>query len=291
MAHHGHQEAPDPVPGNGPSTPSTLTGNNNPTTPSRNAANPPWVGCTIKGDNLQPRQYQQFISDSTSNANNIVQLKFVKIEKNDCKPINLTDSQIGELLIDVLGLNDKDCLEIDMKTGRYDTRQLLVPANTNQSKILTTGTRPPHVYRDHEVFASLLNNQHTKVTFQGVPIGTPDVELLYLCSHYGEVTSNKVERKAIRVGSGTNRYTLTSTNRIVSMKLHPGKSLKNYYWLAPQGVGKPGWRVLVLHSNQPRQCGHCFKFSPPHKSPPHDTHCKGGSNAKLCKSQKTPRPA
>ena len=202
------KKPPDPVPGHGPSTPSSPTGNNNLATPSRNAANPPWVGCTIKGNNLQLRPYHQIITESNSiNANVIVQLKLVKLIKDpnfpDLKPINLTDSQVGELLIDVLGLDHKYCLEIDMKTGQYDTRQLLVPANTDLSKILTTHS--PHIFKYHEVFISLLNNQYTKVTFRGVPIGTPDEELLYLCSLYGEVTSNKVEREPIRVG-GANRY-------------------------------------------------------------------------------------
>ena len=212
-----------------------------------------------------------------------VQIKLVKIIKDpnfpDRKPTSLTDSQVDELLFDILGLDHKACLELNMRTGRYDTREMLVPANTDLSKLLTTHT--PHVFKEHEVFISLLNNQFTKVTFKGVPIGTPDEELLYLCSLYGDVTSNKVGREPIRVG-GTNRYTLTSSTRIVHMKLHPGKSLNNYYWLQAPGVGESGRRVLVLHSNQPRQCGHCFKFSPPHNSQPLPTHCKGGSNAKTC---------
>ena len=137
----------------------------------------------------------------------------------DRKPINLSDSQVGELLFNILGLDHKACLETDMKTGRYDTREMVVPANTDLSKLLTTHT--PHIFKEHEIFISLLNNQYTKVTFRGVPIGTPDEELLYTCLLHGEVTSNKVEREPIRVG-GANRYTLTSSTRIVKMKLHPG---------------------------------------------------------------------
>ena len=147
---------------------------------------------------------------------------------------------------------------------------MLVPANTDLSKLLTTQT--PHPFKDHKVYITPLNNQSTKVTFRGVPIGTPDEELLYLCSLYGEVTSNKVEREPIRMG-GVNRYTLTSPTRIVSMNLLPGKSLKNFHWFIAPGVGEASRRVLVLHANQPRQCGHCFKYSPPHNSPPTPSHC------------------
>ena len=63
------------------STPPTPTGNNNPTTPSRSAANPRWVGFNTKGDNPLIRQYKQFISESSSNANVVVQLKLVKIKR------------------------------------------------------------------------------------------------------------------------------------------------------------------------------------------------------------------
>ena len=115
------------------------------TTPSRNAANLPWVGCNIKGNNLQLRPYHQIISESNSiNANVIVQIKLVKIIKDpnfpDRKPTSLTDAQVGELLFDILGLDHKACLELDMRTGRYDTREMLVPANTDLSKLLTTHT-------------------------------------------------------------------------------------------------------------------------------------------------------
>ena len=127
------KKPPDPVPGPVPSPPPLSAGNNTTangdssgaSTPSRNLANLPWVGCNIKGNNLQLRPYHQIIQESnSSNAPILVQIKLVKMRdpvNKDRKPANLTDSDIGDLLFEILGLNYKACLEIDMKTGRYDT--------------------------------------------------------------------------------------------------------------------------------------------------------------------------
>ena len=74
------------------------------------------------------------------------------------------------------------------------------------------------------------------------------------------------------------------------VRLHKGKFLKNFYWLAGPSQGDRGRRVTVLHNNQPSQCSNCLKYSPPpnHSLGP-SQYCKGGGNGKICKDLKTER--
>ena len=128
--------------------------------------------------------------------------------------------------------------------------------NTDLTNALTTDT--PKLFRQHEVRVIVISNMATKVTFKGVPILVPNEELLHLCKHDGKLVDNKVNRQVIRLGNDIKHEILNST-RTVQVQLHPGKFLKNFYWLSGPNPGERGRRVTVLHSNQPSQCSHCFK--------------------------------
>ena len=135
--------------------------------------------------------------------------------------------------------------------------------------ILTNGV--PHIFKDHEITATVLSKTASRVTFRGVPIGVPDEELLHLCKLYGTVVDGRV-RETMRLGSNF-RYLISSSTKWVDVKLHPGHSLKNFYWLSGPGQGELGPKVTVLHPNQPRQCSWCLKHPPtsPNTLPPKKT--------------------
>ena len=275
---------PDPVPGQQcPSTSSSPTA-------AHSGATPAWAGGnTGAGISIIRRPYQQIINESNSpSAHLLIQFKLKKlydISDPNTKPINLTDSQIGEFVWEFLQIPYTSCIEIDNQTGRYDTRELLIKSGTNLTKVITS---EPHVFKEHEIFATLISNKCQRVFFKGVPIGVPDEELQYLCEQICSMMDGKVHREQVRL-VGKDRHAITSSTRYVEVKINPGKFLKNYYWLAAPGQGEVGRRVFVQHPNQPKQCHHCFRYPPTKGSPLLSSHCKGGGNGKMCEKNGTPR--
>ena len=116
-----------------------------------------------------------------------------------------------------LRINSSTCLELVLKTGIYDTRELLFQAGTDLTGILSNGV--PHIFK--EIPAIVLSKLATRVTFKGVPTGVPDEELLHVCKLYGTLVDGRVHREMMRLGSN-NRYTISSSTRWVDVKLHQG---------------------------------------------------------------------
>ena len=116
------------------------------------------------GHNPTSRPYEQIIAESNAPGSNfIIQIKLVKVENSsfpDHKPMNLTTPQIGDLIFKTLNIHHSSILEVDLITGRYDTRELLLRADTDLSKALTTLT--PHLYNDHKVTVTLISNQASR---------------------------------------------------------------------------------------------------------------------------------
>ena len=272
-------------PGGGTSPPPSRPPYNTTSSPS-NVSIPAWQGSNTVG-----RSYQTIINESNTQSPNIlIQFKLYKITNQnnpDHKPLSLSDAQIGEFLFEILKINPKSCLELDLNTGRYDTRELLLRSGTNLTEIITNGT--PHFFKDHEITATILSKMASRVTFRGVPIGVPDEELLHLCRLHGTLVDGKVNRDPVRLGNNF-RHAIPSSTRWIDVKLHPGQSLKNFYWLSGPGQGEMGRKVTVLHPNQPRQCGWCLKHPPTStNTPPLPTHCQAGGNGKVCQTKGTPR--
>ena len=252
------------------------------------AATPPWAGGSPSaGNSFIKRSYSEIIAAAKSTTSStLIQFKISKVVTDEVKPPNLQDSDFGEFLFDFLKIDAKCCLGIDVATGRYDTKELLVKADTDLTNITTS---EPHLFKQHHIYATVLSSQVTKVTFKNVPLYVPDEEILHLCCHYGELTDGVVYKDSITLGIAA-KHSLPSSTRWVTVRLHPGKSFRNFYWLAGPLSGDVGRRITVLHSNQPRQCSHCFKYSPSSASSPiTKADCPGGGDGKTCKSSGTPR--
>ena len=220
----------------------------------------------------------------------LLQIHLLKIFDKDIpenRPMNLSELQMSELISDILKIPLVSCIELDSQTGRYEKQELLVHSDTDLTNTLTGET--PKYFKQHKIRVTSISNAATKVIFNGVPISVPNEELLHLCEHYGDLVDEKVTRQTIRLGNEFKHDILNST-RSVQVRLHPGKFLKNFYWLAGPNQGDRGRRVTVLHNNQPPQCSHCFGYFPPsnHTLGP-SQYCKGGGNGKICKSLNTER--
>ena len=110
--------------------------------------------------------------------------------------MNLSELHMSELIFNTLKIPAECCIELDMQTGRYEKKELLVTPNTDLIHALTTDT--PKLFRQHEVYVTVISNKATKVTFKGVPITVPNKEILHLCKHYGKLVDEKVHRQVIR---------------------------------------------------------------------------------------------
>ena len=130
---------PDPVPGRqGPSTSSSPTAAHSGATPAWAGGNT-GAGFSIINESNSPAQ---IINESNSpSAHLLIQFKLKKlydVSKSDTKPINLTNSQIGEFVWEFLQVPYTSCIEIDNQTGRYDTRELLVKSGTDLTNVITS---------------------------------------------------------------------------------------------------------------------------------------------------------
>ena len=222
------------------------------------------------GESSERRSYAEIIDHLTrTNAPILLQLSLQKIidrTKPDNKPKNLSELQLSKLITDHLMIPLTNIIELDNQTGRYDTRELSVYHDTNLDNAKTTD--PPLQYMNHTIRVTTISSTATRVMFKGVPISVPNEELLWLCEHYGELTDGKVSRQNVKPMSNQGTHAILSSTRTVMVRLHKGKSLKNFYWLAGSDQGDRGRRVTVLHSNQPSQCSWCMKYAPPPQPQP-----------------------
>lgn len=99
------------------------------------------------------------------------------------------------------------------------------------------------------------------------PLSVPDEELIHLCRHYSDPIDGTVHRETMHLGTSTRR-SVRGAVRWVEVRLKPGKFFRNYYWLVGPLPGDQGRHVTVLHSGQPQQCFHCFRYSSLHTNPP-----------------------
>ena len=106
--------------------------------------------------------------------------------------MNLTETHMTDLIFNILKIPAECCIKLDMQTGRYENKELLVSPNTDLSQALT-GTSPK-IFKQHEVFVTIISNKATKVMFKGVPITVPNEEILHPCEHYGKLVDKQVHR-------------------------------------------------------------------------------------------------
>ena len=250
------------------------------------AATPPWAGGSTGSFSANyGRSYEQIIAESSQHI--LIQFKLHKIinpETPNEKPDSLKPSDFGEYLFDVLKINPEACLEIDMSTGRYDTKELLVKAGTPIDDIVLS---PPKHFKQHKISAQVVRTFATKVVFRNVPISVPNEEILHLCSQYGKPKDGIVHREVFHFGA---KRSIPSSTRWVEMMMEPGKSFMNYYWLAGPQPGDVARRITVLHSGQTRQCSWCLRCRPTSSSAtPSPGHCPGGGDGKICEDMDTPR--
>ena len=239
-------------------------------------------GATGGSPNL--RKYAEIVAQQKADRN-VLELKLKKITKIDRdngdiihKPRNLSFDDISEFIFETLSIQFEDCIGVDLNTGRYDTREIIMKPGVNTDIYIT---KEPLIFREHEMSVTKMLNDVTKVIFKNVPMYVPDEELLHLCGVYGTVTDNKVHWETQRITTTTKKGILVSPTRYVMMNLNNGAMFNNFYWMEGPMASDPGRRITVLHHGQTQQCSNCFLTA--------TTGCKGVGNGFACAKAGVPR--
>ena len=243
----GTNSRPPDLMGRPPTTSSTTVPST--TTSSSSAGTSAWAGARTQAGvpHIQRPYHQNIFETSSSTSNIILQIRLFKLITPEKKPLNISDSQLGEFLFESLKIPIAQCLALDFLTGRYDLREILVRSDTDLTIVLTYDSL--FTFKDHKISISIISNQSTRVTFKEVPLSVPNDELLYLSSLHGVIKDGIVHNTTVRLG-GKTRVTMPSSNRWIEVRLTPSKPLRNYYWMTGPGQGEARRRVTVLQPNQ-----------------------------------------
>ena len=104
---------------------------------------------------------------------------------------------ISDYIFTELGINPDDVLEIDLNTGRYDCKQILLKPNIDTSKLTSEF---PDTFNGYSINVTKLTETTTRIKFNNVPLEVPDEEILNLCSCYGKV-EGKVGREQVQMNN------------------------------------------------------------------------------------------
>ena len=186
----------------------------------------------------------------------------------------LTFDDLGELIFDILNVDQSQCLGFNYSTGRYDTREIKFKPDVD----ITPYIKETFIFKDHEVTTRRQMKHATKVSFRNVPFSVPDEEIIQLCKCYGNPINNKVHFE--KMTNLRNRGMMGST-RWVEMEFKTGYFMNNFYWLEGPLPGDRGSRITVLHNGQEQQCSFCLRTG--------SGGCKALGNGKACEQLGTPR--
>ena len=100
-----------------------------------------------------------------------------------------------------------------------------------------------------------------------------DEEIIHLCNFYGTPINNLVEYERLNIKKLAG---LVGSTRYVNMKMTPGKTFLNYYWMEGSLPGDQGCQITVPHSGQERQCSHCLRTM--------SGGCPGQGQGRVCKA-------
>ena len=214
--------------------------------------------------------YQEIMNQHKKDRK-MMELKFSKLNNDTNKERKNVDmAVVSEYVFNQLKIRPEDILEVDLNTGKHDTKHILLRPSADIDKYIVGF---PDTYAEYAVSVSKMTQNEQKVTFRNVPLYIPDQEILNLCSVYGTV-EGEVKREKVTMKTSSGSFTLPSTTRFVMMRLRPGKFFHNFYWMEGPLAGDIGRRVTVLHHGQPQQCSFCLQDA--------ESVCLGLGNGKRC---------
>ena len=152
-----------------------------------------------KGNKETFKQFAEIVERSKKERNKI-EIRFTKIKdlQTSEKPSRYIDMEtISDYIFTELGINPDDVLEIDLNTGRYDCKQILLKPNIDTSRLTSEF---PDTFNGYSINVTKLTETTTRIKFNNVPLEVPDEEILNLCSCYGKV-EGKVGREQVQMNN------------------------------------------------------------------------------------------
>ena len=244
-------------------------GGGRPPDPSRTYAS---MTKEYSGSSGRLKDYVNFVNKQKK-EHSMIEIKFQRDRfDGDVNRKNLDLDTVSEYILGELKIKPEHILEVDLNTGRHDTKQITFKPGVDIDKYVLDF---PDTFAGFHINISKMSNKEKKVTFKNVPSYIHDDELLNLCSIYGTV-EGEVRRETVTLKSTDSTVTLPSSTRYVMMRMKPGMSFNNYYWMEGPLQGDQGRRITVLHSGQSQQCSYCLETI--------DEGCPGKGNGKKCEA-------
>ena len=234
-----------------------------------------WAGARKNaGYSTTRRSFEQILADANNNRN-ILEIQVKKnAEDNDdsTKPrANLSYSQLGELLFDYLKIKQDDCIRFNLSSNPKEV--VIKPGISIDNYCKTIQD-----FYGHSVTSRRQeSNSIKRICFRNVPSNVAVEEILHLCTYYGTPINNKVTYEKLTCPRFEGMF---GSTMYVEVKMKPGASFNNYYWMEGPLLGDRGARVTVLHHGQTRQCSHCLKLS---------DVCPANGQGKACNDLGTPQ--
>ena len=235
-----------------------------------------WAVDGASGKEVKMRSYAEIIAEEREQRN-ILEIKLTRLDEADgseAKAKALTFDDIGELIFDVLHVDQSDCIGFNYSTGRYNTREIKFKPGIDLSPYVKSA----FMFKGHEVSTMKQMKNAVKVSFRNVPFSVPDEEIIELCKCYGTPVNNRVHYE--KMANMRNRGMVGST-RWVEMEFRDGVCMNNFYWVEGPLPGDVGSRITVLHAGQEQQCSNCLRSG--------RGGCKTMGNGKACAQLGTPR--
>ena len=168
----------------------------------------------------------------------------------------------GELLFNSCGIDPNDIKGIDFQAGGTLNCEIKLTDSADLAKYAGKSGK----FNNYTFNTLGPAEAEVLITFKGVPLEVPDVEIIYLLKTYGYKPSKEgVLHSPVPVTSLDHEVSCKaseSTTRSIRATLPTSRRLRAYYfWAGLQEADQPR-RVTVDHKGRgPRQCPHCLKSS------------------------------
>ena len=166
----------------------------------------------------------------------------------------------GDLIFNACGVDPKDIQGIDFEAGG----QLNCEVKLAKGSDLTKYAGKTGLFKDYNFNTSGPAESEVTITFKGIALSVPDLEIIHLLKSYGYKPSESgVQHTPVPVTSSNPEVGCKaeeSTTRMIKAVPPTSKRLRAYYfWAGIQESDLPR-RVTVDHKGRgPRQCAHCLR--------------------------------
>ena len=223
-------------------------------------------------------EYMKMKNNTNSYNGNLIELTFSRQHYNDTATPEFPSLEVvGTYLFEILKVNQHDALELDHFSSRNKKRVLLKDGvNIDKHRIYM-----PDTYKGYIINVEKISQTKTRILFKNVPIDCPEVELINLCNTYGKI-EGRISNQFMNVPiENKGDIRVRTSNRVAYVVLHPGKLLKNFYWLGGLQNTSKDTKITAIHHGQTQQCANCLLTE--------EEGCPAMGLGKACKEMGTPR--